>query len=117
MKTLTTLAIVLLVFISVNSFSQVYPKQVRINYTTSTNLPIDNIVIRFYNDPSVNTTTESRTFDTRTLNCCTYIASLKGTTELAIQTRPLTFVRDTVKLLVASTQQGSFKLNFSNFEN
>jgi hypothetical protein len=117
MKTLNTLLLFCLLAFSVDSFPQTpWPKQIRIGYTTSSNDPIDNIVIRYYNDPAV-TTSESSYWDTRSINCCTYIASLKGVTPFAIQTRPLNFDRDTVGLLVASTQPGSFRLNFTQFEN
>ena len=101
---------------SINSFPQTsWPSKIRVHYKTATNQVIDNIIIRFSSDPSV-TTAESLYWDARSLNCCTFIASLKGSVNFAIQTRPINFTNDTVKLLVASTATGSFKLLFTDFE-
>lgn len=116
MKTNTVLLFCLLSF-SIKSFPQLsWPNMVRIYYKTAADEPIDNIVIRFSADSTV-TLEESTEWDARSLNCCNFIASLKGDVNFAIQTRPLNFIRDTVRLRVESTSTGNFKLAFTGYGN
>lgn len=88
---------------------------VRINYSKANAGYIDDIVIRFGNYDGI-TTTENPYWDARSLNSQNFIASLKGTASLAIQTRPLNFISDTVGLRVVSATTGNFQLYFNEFE-
>lgn len=115
MKTQNLMFVFYLLSFSVNSFPQT-ANSIRVHLRTSVNEPIDNIVIRFLDDPAV-TYLESSYFDVRSLNSGTFIASLKGTASFAIQSRPLNFTRDTVKLRVESTNTGGFKLVFTGYLN
>jgi hypothetical protein len=89
---------------------------VRVNYINSNDDYIDDIVIRFGNYSGI-TVEENPYWDVRSLNSVSFLASLKGTASLAIQTRPLTFITDTVGLRVVSATSGNFRLFFNEFEN
>ncbi len=117
MKTKPFLLFVCFLSLSISITAQItWPNKVRVHYQTASGQIIDNILIRFSSDPTV-TTEESFYWDARSLNCCTFIASMKGNTNLAIQTRPLNFVKDSVKLRIQSTTWGNFKLVFTDFLN
>ena len=90
--------------------------RIRVNFFKANNAFIDNIIIRFSNDPTV-TTAESPVWDASTFNGGNFIAGLKGTRSLAIQTRPINFTNDTVGLRIVSSSQGSCKLTFTEFAN
>ncbi len=91
-----------------------WAERIRVKYSDATNIHLDEIVIRFGNDPLI-TITEN-VFDAVTFNSGTYLASRKGTRGFAIQTRPLAFTSDTVSLTVETTTNGSYKLSFSEFQ-
>ncbi len=117
MKTLNTLFVVLLLIFSLESHAQYdWSNMVRINYSKANAGYIDDIVIRFGNYDGI-TTTENAYWDVRSLNSQNFIASLKGTASLAIQTRPLNFNSDTVGLRIVSATTGNFQLFFNEFEN
>lgn len=116
MKNVTNCVILFaLLSFSLDSFPQYsWPNQVRVRYSNA-GAYVDDIVIRFSADPTV-TTSECRSWDSRTMNTDNYLASYKGTQEFAIQTRPVSFNIDTVRLKVASTTTGNFSLGFSDFQ-
>ena len=76
---------------------------------------VDDIVIRFSNDSAA--TVHENMYDAITLNSGNFIASMKGTRSYSIQTRPQTFTNDTVKLRIAVSAVGNYKLSFAEYEN
>jgi len=77
---------------------------------------IDEVLVRFGNMAGVskNYTDE---WDARSINeGAPVIVSLKGTERLAIQTRPLNFQEDVVKLGVTINTVGNYQLAFSEYE-
>jgi hypothetical protein len=87
---------------------------IRVKYSDGSNNHLDEIVIRFGNDPLI--TTNENAFDAVSFNSGTYLAGRKANKGFAIQTRPTGFVSDTVRLTVAATDAGNYKLNFSEFD-
>lgn len=87
---------------------------IRVKYSDAANNHLDEIVVRFGNDPLI--TTNENVFDAVSFNSGTYLAGRKANKGFAIQTRPTGFVSDTVRLTVAATDAGNYKLNFSEFE-
>jgi hypothetical protein len=77
---------------------------------------LDNIIIRYSDDSSVNNQTygdlDSYSFNSAT----TSLSSLKGTGRMSIQTRRLDFTSDTVWLSVANTLTGNYQLKAAEFE-
>ena len=89
---------------------------IRAGFTTASGGRLDEIIINFSDDPSIMKNVLSE-YDTRSLNGANQvISSLKGSTTMAIQTRPSNFVEDTVKLKVTSVTPGDFRLSFSEYE-
>jgi hypothetical protein len=84
-------------------------KLVRIDLNTLGGGFIDDIVVRFSDDVAV--TKAENKFDAITLNSGNLLASMKGSKSYSIQTRPATFITDTVPLRVNSSA-GSYKLVF-----
>ena len=95
-----------------------YNEKLRVHYLQNDHSQIDEIVIRYANDATINNAEES-SFDIASINSgSNYITSLKGNKGMAVQTRSLqTLTTDTVWLNVTSTQSATYKLNFSEFEN
>lgn len=77
---------------------------------------IDNMVVRFSDDPDVSLA-ESRDWDAATLNTGNFVAAIKGNRSFAIQSRPLSFYNDTVLVRIVSSATGNFRLNFSEYDN
>lgn len=77
---------------------------------------IDNMVLRFSDDPSV-TVAENPFWDAVTMNSGNFIAAIKDARSFAIQTRPLDFFNDTVWVRVVSSEPGDYKLSFTQFNN
>lgn len=79
------------------------------------NTHLDEIVVRF---DEVGINDMKTDFDAYTINNGNQVlASLKGKDKLAIQTRNDSFNKDLVELFVSSETNGTFTLNFSEFEN
>lgn len=76
---------------------------------------IDNMVIRFSDDPVI-TTAENKQWDAATLNSGNFIAGIKGNRSFAIQTRPLNFYNDTVMVRIVSSTAGNYSLSFTEFQ-
>lgn len=76
---------------------------------------IDNMVIRFSDDPII-TTAENKEWDAATLNSGNFVAGIKGNRSFAIQTRPLGFYNDTVMVRIVSSAAGDYTLSFSEFQ-
>ncbi|MCC6635904.1 MAG: T9SS type A sorting domain-containing protein, partial [Chitinophagaceae bacterium] len=95
-----------------------YNEKIRVHYLQNDNSQMDEIVIRYANDATINNVEES-SLDIASINSgSNYLTSLKGNKGMAVQTRDLqTHTTDTVWLNVVSTQSGAYKLNFSEFEN
>ncbi len=93
-----------------------WSKAIRAALQTSGGNHLDEVLIRFSNETGV-ATNYTDAWDARSLNEGTQtIVSLKNTDKLAIQTRPLAFVDDTVKLGINITDAGSYQLGFSEFQ-
>jgi hypothetical protein len=92
-----------------------WTSRIRMGFKESNGDHIDEVVIRYANDPAI--TTAVNPYDAISFNSGTYIAALKGTTGYAIQSRPLGFVNDTVSIKVASSVTGNYKFTFTEFEN
>lgn len=90
--------------------------RIRVHFKQADDAFIDNVVVRFSNDPTV-TIAESTEWDASTLNGGTFLATIKGNRSFAIQTRPLNFFNDTVMVRVVSAATGNFKLTFSDYGN
>ena len=95
-----------------------YNEKLRVHYLQNDHSQMDEIVIRYVNDATINNVEES-SLDIASINSgSNYITSLKGNKGMAVQTRNLqTLTTDTVWLNVVSTQSATYKLNFSEFEN
>lgn len=89
---------------------------IRTTFKKSDDSFIDNMVIRFSDDPSV-TIAENSFWDAVTMNSGNFIAGIKGTRSFAIQTRPLDFFNDTVWVRIVSSTPGNYKLSFTEFNN
>lgn len=92
-----------------------WKNMVRINFATSGDTYIDDVVIRYSSDSSI-TTAANGPLDVNTLNSGDFIATMKSTFSYAIQTRPISFTNDTVPVRVVSSVTGDFKLKFSEYE-
>jgi len=78
---------------------------------------IDEVVIAFSNDAAINKNFNSQ-FDSKTINDAPQmIASIKETTQAAIQKRPINNTNDTVHLFVKSTTNASLYLQFTEHTN
>jgi hypothetical protein len=74
---------------------------------------LDEIVVRFIDEAGVSKDFSNQ-WDARSFNDGTAgIAGLKGSSRLAIQTRPATFSEDVAPLRVTSAAPGNFKLSFT----
>jgi hypothetical protein len=91
-------------------------KLIRTSFEQQGGTSIDNMVIRFSDDPAV-TLAENRDWDAATLNTGNFVAGIKGNRSFAIQTRPLTFYDDTVMVRIVSSSTGNFRLSFSEYDN
>jgi|GEM_PF-3184328 len=77
---------------------------------------IDEVLVRFGNVAGASKN-YTDAWDARSINeGAPVIVSLKGTDRLAIQTRPLNFSDDTVKLGVTISAAGDYRLAFSEYE-
>ncbi len=82
---------------------------------TGTN-QLDEVVVRFIDEIGVSKTSKG-VLDSRSMNeGSPVLVSLKQAERLAIQTRPLTFVDDTVKLGVTINTTGDYQLKFTEFD-
>ena len=91
--------------------------KVRVHYLQQDGTQLDEIIVRYANDATVNNTDENE-WDIASINSGShFITSLKGLKGMVVQTRNLqTLSTDTVKLNVACTQSGNYKLAFTEFE-
>ena len=90
---------------------------IRAGLQTGGGAPLDEIIVRFADEPTV-VKDAINPYDALSINeGSQVISSLKGTNRLAIQTRPSSFINDTVLLRVTSSTQGNFKLSFTEYEN
>jgi len=90
-------------------------KIIRTTFKRASNEFIDNMVIRFSDDPAI-TVDENFEWDAASMNSSNFIAGIKGSRSFAIQTRPISFYNDTVLVRIVSASTGDFKLEFSEFE-
>ncbi len=82
---------------------------------TGTNV-LDEVVVRFINEIGVDKLNKG-VLDSRSINeGAPILVSFKQAEQLAIQTRPLTFVNDTVKLGVSIAALGNYQLKMSEYE-
>lgn len=93
--------------------SAFWKDRIRTILKKATGAYLDDIVVRFSNDPAV--TMAENMFDAITLNSANLVASLKTTKSYAIQTRPKTFSNDTVKLRIAVSTIGNYRFQFTEF--
>jgi hypothetical protein len=101
---------------SVNNgyFRQLNPNRLRIGYMLANGNKADEIMIQFAANATSSTMNNE---DIVSLNAGSqYLKSLKAGNGLAFNTRNINFSNDTVSLNVASTSNGSFKLNFFDFD-
>jgi hypothetical protein len=89
--------------------------RIKIGYQEGNGNHIDEVVVRFSNESGV--TVNENEYDAISFNSGNYLAALKGAKAFAISTRPLGFVNDTVALKIVNSVAGSYKLNFSEFDN
>jgi hypothetical protein len=117
MKIATLIVYVLLsVAMSPETYSQpISANLIRVGYYTQSGIKVDDIIVRFLDHPGV-TNWQYGGYDAVSWNSGSYLASYKGTWKCAIQTRPMDFISDTVRLMVGSTSTGNFKFVFSQFE-
>jgi len=94
--------------------SNSWAERIRVKFSGAGNIHLDEIVIRFGNDPLI--AIVENPFDAVTFNSGTYLAARKGVKGFAIQTRPLGFVSDTVSLTVEASSNGTYQFNFSEFQ-
>lgn len=87
---------------------------IRTTFTKADGSFIDNMVVRFSDEPGVSTA-ENPYWDAVTMNSGNFIAGIKGMKSFAIQTRPLDFMNDTVWVRIVSSATGDFKLKFSEY--
>ncbi len=95
-----------------------FNEMVRIAYMLDDTNKADEIIVRYSNDARINNTTIGQ-MDIESMNAGSqYLTSSKGTKAMAVQTRSLkTLQTDTVALNVISSQNGTYKLSFSDYEN
>jgi hypothetical protein len=93
-----------------------WDNMIRVKFTQADSTYIDDIVIRFSDDPTV-TTAPSDYWDAITINSGNFIAGIKNNRSFAIQTRPLNFYNDTVLVRIVSATTGNFRLYLNEFEN
>ncbi len=95
-----------------------FNEMVRIAYMLNDTNKADEIIVRYSNDARINNTTIGQ-MDIESMNAGSqYLTSLKSTKAMAVQTRSLkTLQTDTVALNVISSQNGTYKLSFSDYEN
>jgi hypothetical protein len=90
------------------------PNMIRIGYMLDNGNKADEIIIKFANN---GTTEQLNEHDIISMNTGSQnLKSVKGERQMAINTRPLNFIADTVALNLASTSNGTFKFHFSDFE-
>lgn len=95
--------------------NQPNPNMIRIGYMLDNGNKADEIIIQF---ASNGTTEQLNEDDIISMNTGSQnLKSVKGARQMAINTRPLNFITDTVYLNVASTSNGTFKFHFSDLEN
>jgi len=92
-----------------------WDSRIRVNFLNADTSGIDDVVIRFSDDPTV-TTAPSNYWDVTTLNTTQYIGTIKNTSTFAIQTRPLNFYNDTVLVRIVSAV-GNYLLRLTEFDN
>jgi hypothetical protein len=94
-------------------FRQLNPNRLRIGYLLSNGSKADEIMVQFANNATSNTLNNE---DVVSINTGTqHLKSLKAGIGLAFNTRSIHFTTDTVRLNVASTTNGNFKLSFYDF--
>jgi hypothetical protein len=92
--------------------AQPNPNMVRIGYMFDNGNKADEIIIQFANN---GTTDQLNEDDIVSMNTGSQnLKSVKGARQMAINTRPVNFITDTIALNVASTSNGTFKLHFSD---
>lgn len=88
----------------------------KVNFLNNDNSKIDEVVIKFTNDVNINNNNIGK-LDIPSMNYNTFIASLKGNTPTAVQTRNInTLNSDEVWLNIGATNSGNYKLNFNEFD-
>lgn len=88
----------------------------RIAYKTNADEHLDEVIIRFVNDPAVTRSNYSN-YDAVSMNGASKILqTLKDSLRLAIQGRPDSYTYDTVNLRVTSNASGSYKFTASGLE-
>jgi hypothetical protein len=93
--------------------TQANPNMLRIGYMINNGNKADEIILQFANG---GTTDQLNNEDIVSMNTGSQnLKSIKGTREMAINTRPLNFINDTVSLNVASSSNGTFRLQFSGY--
>ena len=95
-----------------------FNEMIRIAYMLDDTNKADEIIVRYANDNEASNT-KVGAMDIVSMNAGSqYLNSLKGNKAMAVQTRSLqTLTTDTVALNVKSSQSGTYKLNFSEYEN
>jgi hypothetical protein len=94
--------------------TQLNPNRLRIGYILANGNTADEIMLEFAGNASSNNLNDG---DIISMNSgAQHLKSIKGDRELAFHTRSLNFINDTVKLNVASTSNGTFKLGFYDFD-
>ncbi len=95
-----------------------FNEMIRVAYMLDDSNKADEIIVRYANDNDVSNT-KVGSMDIVSMNTGTqYLNSLKGNNLMAVQTRSLqTLTTDTVALNVKSNQSGTYKLNFSDYDN
>ncbi len=89
-------------------------KQIRVGLQTTSNSPLDEIVVRFL--PG-GTDTINSSYDAESLDGGSQVlVALKGNYRFAISTLPDSTAADSAKLGVSSTSTGAFQLVFSQFD-
>jgi len=90
------------------------PNRLRIGYLLPNSSRADEIMVQFTNNGTIDKLNNE---DIVSINSGTQnLKSVKGESMLAINTRPLSFISDTVRLSVASNANGMYKLGFYDFD-
>ncbi len=88
-------------------------KQIRVHYQSSDNTQLDEVVVRYINSKNTNATTDIVSMNSGS----NYITALKAGKGMVIQYRDENNLEnDEVALNVVSTVNGTYKLNFSQYE-
>ncbi len=93
-----------------------WDSRIRVSFLNNDTSGIDDVLVRFSNDPTV-TTLPSDFWDATSLNTTQYIGTIKSNRTFAIQTRPLNFYNDTVLVRIVSSTLGNYILKLSEFDN